>query len=521
MIHLRAVDLASLGAAAVVAILGGCDSGGSRLRRRPRSGQPEEASEAVESRDGTVVTGPEEEVKAGPAVGSSRPVPDGGTPAAAEAPEPVEAAPPLRVRSILRNGSFEGSTRYWPEGGDVVTDSPGHGRHCVRLREKGDLRSASIRIDRDCHAHEISVTAVLCHNIPKWARGRGDKLCREMEAWAKDDPRWKDLSVDTPWDRFVRALVKRYGHEGIVYELANEPDIGKWDRDDYANFARRTYRVIKGVDPKALVQANVTWPGVSGWTQEFVKRGGLDSFDCHTFHNYTTGHLAGPGAISELRTFFKSFGAQAKEIWFNEGWTYYPTSEDFPAFPIVDVSAPAAAHMVTQTAAQLLGDGMEKLITFHVGYAQHGKSWWDWVGSGTEWWDDVGNPTVAVAAYNTIADQLGLSDPVGTVRPEGAVIYVFEDRRHGRGVAVAWAAKGRDALLGLPLAGLVKVDCVGNASPVKAAAGKSALALRADGKPYYVYSTAGLSGADLVADFKGMHQAGTFTLKDFVVRKVR
>ena len=50
------------------------------------------------------------------------------------------------AESLLRNGSFEGTTKYWPEDGDVVQDAPKHGSFCVRLREKGKLRSGAIRV---------------------------------------------------------------------------------------------------------------------------------------------------------------------------------------------------------------------------------------------------------------------------------------------------------------------------------------------------------------------------------------
>ena len=347
----------------------------------------------------------------------------------------------------------------------------------------------------DLHRHGISINAVL-YSIPKWAKGQHSHLPADMEAWGNDDPRWQDLSVETGWDRFVTTAVKRYASRSVVWEFANEPDIGKWDGAVYFNLLRRTHQLIKKANPKATVLVDVTWPGVSGFTMGLLRRGGGKYFDVHTFHNYATGPCAGRDSIRDLQTVFKSFDCPGKGIWFNEGWTYIPTSEDYAAPPIIDKSPPEVAHMIVRTAAELFAAGMHKLITFHIGYGQHGKSWWDWVGSGTEWWDDHGNPTVAVPTYNVLADQLGLSEFVESIHPYGATIHVFQDQRNDRGVAVAWS-NDEAKTLELPLTEFVRMDVMGNSIMPKEHGGRIVLHLPADSRPFYLFSQKGLSGKEL------------------------
>jgi hypothetical protein len=176
----------------------------------------------------------------------------------------------------------------------------------------------------------ISATLVL-HDIPKWAEGKAKNLPKDMEDWGAEDPRWKGLAVITSWDRWVNAAVTRYAGKPVVWEFANEPDLhGSWDAGIYAAMAKRTHAMVKKADPHAELLANVTWPGVSGWTRGFVERGGLAAFDGHSFHNYSPGELAGADSIGDLRKLFRSYGDGKKSIWFNEGWTSPPPAWTTP-----------------------------------------------------------------------------------------------------------------------------------------------------------------------------------------------
>ncbi len=344
----------------------------------------------------------------------------------------------------------------------------------------------------------IAVNAVL-YALPKWAKGDDRNLPKDM-SWPADDPRWGDFTIVTSWDTFVTKTVAHFAGRVDTWEIANEPDIhDQWKSDIYTAFTKRTYRLVKQANPQAKVLVNVTWPGASWWTRDFIKRGGLAAFDVHSFHNYTAGQICGPGDIRDLSTLFQSFGGKEskREIWFNEGWTYVPTSIDYPSLPIVDVPPATVAHNIVRSAVELTSAGMQKLICFHIGYDHHGRSWWDWVGSGTEWWDDHGNPTVAVSAWNTLCHHLGLSEPVAIVHADGAVIHVFQDMRNKRGVAVAWAT---GPTVSLPIAGKTgeRWDCMGRGETLRQEKQVLNLSLPANGVPIF-FIIDQLDGARLAA----------------------
>jgi len=344
----------------------------------------------------------------------------------------------------------------------------------------------------DLWSRGIAVTATL-HGIPDWAKGE-HQLPKDMTDWSAADSRWHDLRTVTTWDAYVTALATRYRGKPMVFEVVNEPDIhNAWDPAIYAALIQRTFRLIKQANPAAVVQVDVTWPGVSGWTRDFIDHGGAAWFDVHTFHNYVPGELADGDAVASLQRLFRSVGAPDKKVWFNEGWTYFPTSLDYPAAPL-NHRAPAVADYTVRSAATLLAAGLDKFITFHIGYGQAGKSWWDWVGSGTEWWDDHGNPTVAVGAFNVLAHFLGRSHAVRTLTASGAVLHIFQDERHGSGVAVAWAA-GADCSLPIAIPGLRVLDLMGNERPQA----PGTVNLRGAQRPWWLIARAGQSGEALAA----------------------
>ncbi len=339
----------------------------------------------------------------------------------------------------------------------------------------------------------IGAIAVL-HAIPEWAKGGADPHLPKDMQWAADDPRWDDASVVTSWDLWVAALAAHYRGKAVRYEFANEPDISGWDVAVHARMATRTARALKRVDPDAGLLLNVTWPGVSAWTRDTARLGGFAECVGHTFHNYTPGELCDADSLRDLQRLLRSFGAEGRELWFDEGWIFTPSSLDYPSPELIDQSAPAVADLTARTAANLLAAGLDRFIPFFIGYEQHGRSWWDWVGSGTEWWDDLGNPTVAVGVYNLLCHHLGRSHPVRTIHAEGAVLHVFHDERNDVGVAVAWAS-GADVRLPLAVAGARVFDVMGNPLTLPA----KVLALAGAGRPHWLVAAKGMNGERLAA----------------------
>ncbi|MFP4055358.1 MAG: hypothetical protein ACLF0G_00640 [Candidatus Brocadiia bacterium] len=343
--------------------------------------------------------------------------------------------------------------------------------------------------------HGMAINYVM-YSPPKWALGASN-LPRDMQ-WPADDPRWDDLSVQTSWDVFVTRLLSRYKDKAVAWEFANEPDIHKpaWDPALYYRIVERTSRLVDRHDPDAPFLINATWPGMTGLNRAFLERGGAKLVDAYSWHNYSAGPAASADAMRRLHRWMEVGGDPSTEIWFNEGWTYVNTSHDYPALPLTGKTPAEYAHMTARSAADMMAAGLEKCILFHIGYEQHGKSWWDWTMSGTELWDDHGDPTIAVSVFNVLSHHLGLSRHVATVRPPGAVVHVFHDQRHDQGVAIAWSRKG-ERRLELPLEGLVARDVVGNDRRVD-----GPLVLPADGRPFYLLAEPPVDGermAELLA----------------------
>jgi hypothetical protein len=333
------------------------------------------------------------------------------------------------------------------------------------------------------------------HSIPAWAKGGANEMLPKDMQWAANDPRWDDAALVTSWDRFVEAIGRHYLGKPLVYEFANEPDIGSgWDRGVYARLAKRTAHVLAHADPHAVVMVNQTWPGVNDWSRDAARLGVYADCPIHTFHNYTPGELCGVDALTDLQRLFTSFGAPHTATWFDEGWIFIPSSLDYPARELIEQSPVEVADLITRTAVNLLEAGLERFIPFFIGYEEHGRSYWDWVGSGTEWWDDHGNPTVAVGVYNVLCHFIGRSHPVARIETPGALVQVFEDERRGAGVAVAWATQA-DAQLAIAIPGLQVLDAMGNDLPY---AGK-AIQLAGAGRPYWLVAPAGMDGEHLAA----------------------
>jgi hypothetical protein len=358
----------------------------------------------------------------------------------------------------------------------------------------------------------FSINAVM-YGLPKWAKG--DKSLPNDMQWPADDKRWDDPAVQTNWDRYVSAIVKRYAAKSIVWEFMNEPDLDKsLDPAQYFALAKRTAALVRQADPKATFLVNCTWPGPTPIQMDFLNRGGARFIDVYSYHNYTPAELTAPDSIRSLKALFKSLGSPAVGVWFNEGWTYVNTSHDYPALPLTRVTPAEAGHIIARNMAELTAAGQEKAILFGSGYGTHGRSWWDWVGSGTELWDDHGDPTIAVAAWNVLIDQIGLSEFVQTLRPAGAVMHVFQDNRNSRGIAVAWATKDETSLE-LPLEGAVALNIVGQETPLSPARvseagavsqGKATLKLPAGRKPFYVFTRSGISGKDLAGKLAALDE---------------
>jgi len=352
-------------------------------------------------------------------------------------------------------------------------------------------------IVNDTLAAGIGINAVL-YARPKWAfdEKKSKHLPKDMADWGPADRRWEDLSIVTAWDRFVTEVVKRYSGRAVAWEVVNEPEWEHWDPAIYTQFVRRTSRLVKRADPRAVVMVDGVY-GVDGLHRKWLELGGAKDCDVFTFHMYGLGEFYSGDGILGIRQTLDAAGGKHVRIWFNEGWTHFPSSEDYPAQTLVaDRTAARVVHGTVRTVAETFAAGMEKFIMFHLGYDHQGRSWWDWDGDGTSLYDDCHQPTALVPAFNVLCHNLGLSRHTGTVKADGAVFHVFQDERQRRGVAVAWAER-KGVAFELPLEGLAVMDVMGNSIELPSSRGKTKLSLGEPWTPVYVYSRSGASGEAL------------------------
>ena len=333
-------------------------------------------------------------------------------------------------------------------------------------------------------------------DAPFWAQPGAGVLPKDMP-WPAKDPRWQNLSIETSWDRYVKTVTKHYKDAAVVFEFVNEPDHG-WDAGLYAALAIRTGRLVKQANPNAFYLTNQIDPTVRDIQINFVRAGGAKVVDAHSWHNYGCAAMGDAETIKTIRRLFRTGGNPNLKVWFNEGGAFNNSSQDYAAPILEPVRPPQLAQATVRSQAEMLAAGADKYIMFHIGYGGGPRSWWDWTfNGGTEIWDDDGNPTAAVATWNVLIDQLGLSEPVERIKTGAYTIHVFEDLRNNRGVAVAYSTAGKAAAFRLALAGVVARDVMANDRELPATDGQTKVELRADGCPLYLFAKDGKSGKDL------------------------
>ena len=339
----------------------------------------------------------------------------------------------------------------------------------------------------------------------------GQPLPLDMR-WGADDARWDDLTLETAWDKFVKAAVAHYKGKSVIFEIENEPEFDVWEKfyPEYAKFTVRTARLIRASDPKAQIMVNNVYGVPSPVNAAFFKIGGLKHIDVVSWHDYHAGWLADAQSIRRMRQNMDEAGGKHVELWFNEGWAYTNTAVDEP-LACTDLTAAQSTNAHAASVAEMTVAGQEKTILFHLGYEDHGQSFWDYSGPGQMLWDWYGYPLPLVAMWNVLNHHIGLSDEIGFVRPPGANLTIFQDLRNGRGVIVAYADRESkdDVTVMLPdplrhypdqqvagaVAGYIVEDIMGNAAPLK----EARLVLPKSGRPTLLYLPGKPNGKAMLA----------------------
>ena len=307
-----------------------------------------------------------------------------------------------------------------------------------------------------------------------WPEGLMDKehsgqpLPLDMK-WSAEDARWDDLSIETAWDKFVKAAAGHFRGKSIIFEIENEPEFDKWDKfhAEYAKFTIRTAKLIRGTDPKAKIMVNNVYGIPSPVNVAFFKAGGLKWIDVVSWHDYHEGWLSDAQGIKRMRQNMDEAGGKNVELWFNEGWAFTNTAVDEP-IACTHLTSAQSTNAIMASTVEMTIAGQEKTILFHTGYEDHGQSFWDYSGPGTLLWDWYGYPLPLVSAWNVLSHHIGISERVGFVRPPGANLAIFQDLRNNRGVIVAYADRdaNEDVVVEFPFTGLTNEDNMGNATPL-------------------------------------------------------
>ena len=351
---------------------------------------------------------------------------------------------------------------------------------------------------------------ISCHVVlygwPEWIMDKGHPLPRDMR-WKADDPKWDDLSVETAWDKYVKAAVENFRGKSVVFQIANEPGHDKWMKDgnnfaaEYVKFNHRTARLIKQTDPKAQVSVNNVYLNPSSVNGPLLGAKNFEDFDVWSWHDYRAGRLGDQTMMKRMLGMLKGANAEHLEVWFTEGWAFTNTLVDQPPGPTHQTSI-ESTHAIMNSVAELTACGHDKMVLFHLMYGQHGMSFWDYSGPGVMIYDWYSYPTALVGGWNVLNHHIGLSEQIGFTRPPGGNFCVFTDKRNNRGVMIAFAdvnAK-EDATIELPIEGLTAEDIQGN--PVKLDGNK--LTLSKTGRPVILFTAAGGNGKPLLAALEPM-----------------
>ncbi len=170
-----------------------------------------------------------------------------------------------------------------------------------------------------------------------WDFSRFDKVIADLEArgvqllpilgysvpWAH--PAHEHLDA---WGEYVRQCVTRYGKRLPVVEVWNEENIDPFWKDpnptNYLSLLRRTYEVVKRVDPSIKVGFGGTAGVPFDFIEEVYRLGGAKYFDIMMIHPYS--HPRAPEGVMDvqvekLRDMMAHYGDANKPMWITEvGW---------------------------------------------------------------------------------------------------------------------------------------------------------------------------------------------------------
>jgi hypothetical protein len=119
----------------------------------------------------------------------------------------------------------------------------------------------------------------------------------------------------------VRKTVTKLGTRVQYYEVINEPNLSM-SPDDYVRILKEAYKVIKSINPSAMVMGPAVCGINLGWCDAFYRSGGKNYTDIISVHDYEGNESIDPGhwiwKFGELRKLMARHGDGDKPIWQTE-----------------------------------------------------------------------------------------------------------------------------------------------------------------------------------------------------------
>jgi hypothetical protein len=287
----------------------------------------------------------------------------------------------------------------------------------------------------------------------------------------------KDLS---DFGHYAAETVRHYRRSqprGVThFQILNEPlytdyalprQFG-YTLEDYLRLLEVAYRAVKVVDPQAVVVGGISAGLESGWTSDFVKRGGLRFVDVFDLHNYDPARPAESfeDSFRSLEELMHAHGGP-KPVWITE-WGCY-ADDDPPCVPQTVGDATmnrcrwpsertATEHIIKYTAVSF-AHGVRKIF-FHAGTCGTING----ADAGGVLFEYGGAPRRMYAGVAALTKLLGVPEACERiVNRDGTSAYFF--RSGGRTLAIAWrSSEGKKPLR--PIRGVAVRDIMGN--PVEA-----------------------------------------------------
>ena len=143
----------------------------------------------------------------------------------------------------------------------------------------------------------------LCYGNPIYSEGGGTRLGATI-------PQTSEALA--AWERFVRAIVKRYGHVIDEWEVWNEPNHGKGNTAAmYADLVIRTAQAARQEQPKARILtmslAGVDWKFTDAVLGIVAAREKLSLIDEVTYHPYSFNPDRSYQAVAKLREVIEKY----------------------------------------------------------------------------------------------------------------------------------------------------------------------------------------------------------------------